>query len=363
MQLSINQKNLQSALRTVERVVAKNISLPILGMVLLKTEHGQLRITATNLELGIHYWVSARIDQAGEVAVPARIFTEFISQIHDEKLTIQTEQQVVLVSSDHYQGRILGLETKEFPLIPKIPKTTEITITGQQLSASLAAVLDAVATSEARPELAGVFLRLMAGRAEFAATDSFRLAEKIISLKNEIKQTVIIPRLTALELLRLSEEYGNQIFNLVLTDNQLFVRGENFEFVSRVVDGHYPEYKRVIPEKIISLARIKRTELEHSVKLASIFSSSISDIKLQASDGQLQIEAKNSDRGELNTKISCALKNEPFTIAVNFRYLLDGLRSLPGDNIILQYTGDGSPLVLRAEEDKDQLYLIMPLRN
>ena len=138
--------------------------------------------------------------------------------------------------------------------------------------------------------------------------------------------------------------------------------GADFEFISRLIDGRYPEYKRIIPEKFVSLARVNKNEFERNIRLASVFSSSISDIKLKAEKNVIQLTARNSDRGEIAATLPCVLKDLPFEIAVNYNYLLDGLKIIPTENVIMQFTGDGSPLVLRGEERKDHTYLIMPLR-
>ena len=362
MNIIINQSNLQTALRAVERLVAKNISLPILNTIRLKTETGRLELSATNLEMGINYWVPAKINQAGEVAVPARVFSDFITNIPDEKLAISTDQNIITVSSNRHQTQILGLDSKEFPLMPKTKKTDAITIPGPLLRSAIANVIDCVATSETRPELSGIFINISPKKTEFAATDSFRLAEKIVDFGHTDERSIILPRAAALELMRLSEENGGEL-RLTLAENQIFAHGENFEFVSRLIDGRYPDYKKIIPEKFISLAKVSKNELEINTKLASIFTSSVADIKITAGAGTLQLQAKNSDRGEIVASVACTLKNEPFTVSVNYRYLLDGLKTINSDSVIIQFTGEGSPLVLRASEGKDQTYLIMPLRS
>src|SRR3989344_3033119 len=120
MKIIINRDRLQTAVHSVERVVSKNISLPILSTILFKTEGGKLRLTATNLEIGIHYYVGAKIDEEGVIAVPARVFSEFIGNVQDEKITLSTEGNVLIVNSEHYQTKILGMSGEEFPIIPSV---------------------------------------------------------------------------------------------------------------------------------------------------------------------------------------------------------------------------------------------------
>lgn len=362
MELIINQKKLISAVRTVEKVVSKNISLPILNTILLKTDNGRLKLSATNLEIGINYWIGAKINKSGEVAVPARVFSDFINNVTDEKLSLTSQNNIVSINSDHYKTQILGMETKDFPIVPQIKKEESFKINSQTLKTALISVLDSTALSETRPELSGIYVNILSNRAEFAATDSFRLSEKIINLHDGAKKIFILPRNTAIEIIRIAENIEDDL-NLSVSDNQILVYSDDFEIISRLIDGHYPEYKRVIPEKFVALAKVNKNEFEKSIRMASIFSSSISDIKLKAGKDLMEISAKNSDRGEINADLACEIKNKPFEISVNYHYLLDGLKVLPTEHVILEFTGDGSPLVLRGEGQKDQTYVIMPLRS
>ncbi|MEX1064092.1 MAG: DNA polymerase III subunit beta [Candidatus Paceibacterota bacterium] len=362
MNIIINQKRFLTALRVVEKVVSKNTSLPILNTVLLKTDNGSLKLSATNLEIGINYWIGAKVEKDGEVAVPAKIFSDFISNISDEKIKVTSNKNVVSINSEHYKTQILGMDTKDFPIIPKIKKDNSFKINTQVLKNSLANVLDSTSLSETRPELSGVYVNALSNKIEFAATDSFRLSEKLIPLKEGISKSFIIPRNTVIEIIRTVENMDEDI-NISVSENQIFVHGQDFELISRLIDGRYPEYKKVIPDKFISLVRLEKSEFEKNIRMASVFSSSISDIKLKVSKDTMEISAKNSDRGEITSHMSCDLKSSPFEILVNYHYLLDGLKTIPTGNVIMEFTGDGSPLVIKPEEKKDQTYVIMPLRN
>ena len=362
MELIANKSRLQTGVRTVERIVSRNVSLPILNTILLKTDNGRLKLSATNLELGINYWIGAKINEEGEVAVPAKVFSDFIGSINDEKISLSSAKNIITISSEHYKTQILGMETRDFPIMPKVKKEISFKINTASLKTALISVLDSASVSETRPELSGINISISNKRAEFAATDSFRLSEKIINLENGVERSFILPRNTAIEVIRIAENLEGELV-VSVSENQIFIYGDDFEIISRLIDGHYPEYKRVIPEKFIALAKVNKEELEKNVRMASIFSSSIFDIKLKANKESMQIFAKNSDRGEIIANIVCETKNRPFEISVNYHYLLDGLKILPTENVILEFTGDGSPLVLRGENQKDQTYVIMPLRS
>ncbi len=362
MKIIINKNKLQTAVHSVERVVSKNISLPILNTILIKTESGRVKLTATNLEVGIHYFIGAKVEVEGVVAVPARILSEFIGNIQDEKITLSTEGNILLVNSEHYQTRILGMGADEFPLIPILQNTIVFKLDTKILKQALSSVFDATSLLETRPELTGVFVNIERNTIIFAATDSFRLSEFIAPVKTDIEKSFILPRTTALEIIRLASEHEGGI-TIAVSENQVAVRGEDFELVSRLIDGRYPEYRKIIPEKYLEEITVEKQELERSVRMASIFSSSISDLFVKVSKEQIALTAKNSDRGEINAQLSCKGAKTSFGVSVNYRYLLDGLKVLPTNKIILGYTGPGSPLVLMGAEQKNQVYVIMPLRT
>jgi DNA polymerase-3 subunit beta len=362
MNIIVNQKNLSQALRAVEKIVSKNITLPILNSILFRTDNGRLRLSATNLEMGINYWVNAKINQEGEFAVPARIFSDFVANVFDEKLSISSAKNVVLINSEGYKSQILGIDSKDFPIIPKSQDLVKIVANGAAIRNALLSVIESASLSESRPEISGILVNISSEKIEFAATDSFRLAEKRVNQKNEFVKKMILPRMSALEIIRLAE-YSEQDLEISLSDNQVFVKGDDFEFISRLIDGHYPEYKKIIPEKHIALVRVDRDMLERNVRMASVFSSAIADIKLIVGNDLISILAKNSDRGEVVAKVVCKNDNQPFEIALNYNYLLDGLKSISSERVNIFYTGEGSPLVLKGEEDNDLTYVIMPLRN
>ncbi len=363
MIITVNQKNLKNSLSIAEKIVSRNITLPILQNIIIKTENGRLKISSTNLEIGINCWLGAKIEEEGEVAVPARIFSDFINNIQDEKITISSKNNIIDINSENYKTKIIGFSAKDFPIIPKIKEKPLINVSSRELLQIFTTVIDSVSLSEARPELSGVLLSFCQDRIEGAATDSFRLAEKVLSKKvPSFEQNIIIPRSTAQELIRILSVLDEEV-SLTVSENQIFLTTPGIEVISRLVDGSYPDYKKVIPEKHVSKILVDKNELEKNVRLASIFSSHISDIKIQGEEEGLRITAKNPDRGEISSWLKGTLKDEPFSLSVNYRYLLDGLKVMPTEKVIIEFTGEGNPLVLRPEERKDIVYLIMPLRS
>ncbi len=362
MIITSNQKKLSTVIKNAERVISKNNSLPILQTVLLKAEKGGIKVCATNLELGVTYFINAKVIQEGSVAVPAKVFSDFIGNVTDEKVDLKVKGNVLNIDSEKYKTQILCFDIKEFPIIPANKEKNGFKISARELKNSLVSVIDSTALSESRPELSGIYINFGSQKIEFAATDSYRLSEKIIAVKDGITKSIILPRNTAIELIRALSDDDSEVM-ISFSDNQIFVYNNDFEMVSRLIDGRYPDYKRVIPEKFISLARVKKDEFERGIRTASIFSSNISDVKIKVQEESAEIYAKNNDKGEISTVLTCELKNEPFEITANYNYVLDGIKSINTNKVLMQFTGEGSPLVMRPEDSKDFTYIIMPLRG
>lgn len=363
MKITTNLRNLVKALTTVERIVSKNPTLPILSNILLRAENGRLRISATNLEIGINYLLGAKIEEIGEVAIPARIFSDFIKNLEGDKLSLTTKNNILSVNNEKYKTQILGFNPKDFPIIPKIKDDTLFLIPSKILKSAFSMILDSMAISETRPELSGAYVQFNTNKLTVAATDSFRLAEKIVELKHKNDLSFILPRGTIIELIRVLGELNEDI-SVRYGDNQISFCTSNLELVSRLIDGNYPDYKKVIPDKYISRILVKKNDLEKNIRLAGLFSSNIADINLNCDIKVTTITAKNADKGEIQVVVESLLKNEPFSIALNHYYLLDGLKIMPTEHVIIEYTGPGSPLVIKPEHDnKDLTYLIMPLKR
>lgn len=363
MKIIVNQKNLKKGLNIVEKIVSRNPSLPILNNILIKTENGRLKISATNLEVGISYFIGAKIDEIGEIAVPARILSDFINNSSDEKISLVSKNNILQIISDKYKTQILGFDTKNFPIIPKIKDILLCNLPIAPLKNSLLSVFDSMALSETRPELAGVYIKFNNKNIVFASTDSFRLTEKIIDFKTDKLIDLILPRNTIAELIRVLGDLEGDI-NVYIKDSQISFINNDFELVSRMIDGNYPDYKKIIPEKFISKVLIDKDSFEKNIRLAGLFSSNISDIKLNCINDKIIITSKNSDKGDIEIHADSILKNEPFEISINYQYLLDGLKKIPTAKAVVEFTGAGSPLVLRpAEDKKDLTYLIMPFRK
>lgn len=230
----------------------------------------------------------------------------------------------------------------------------------------MSSVFDSVSLSQTRPELGGVFVNFNKSKIYFASTDSFRLTEKIVNLNCNKQISVIIPRNTVAELIRILSDYEKDI-SINIEENQIQFSSEDFEVISRLIDGRYPDYQKVIPTRSLSQIFFNKEDFNSNIRLAGLFSSNINDIGLRVDRKEVVVFSKNTDRGEFNSRVKNSLNNQidgPFEVLLNYNYLIDGLKNIPSEEIIFEYTGEGAPVILKPKDkDLSFTYLIMPLKT
>ncbi|MDF1498159.1 MAG: DNA polymerase III subunit beta [Patescibacteria group bacterium] len=378
MKFICTQANLNKALNIVSRIINKNSTLPILNNVLLKTEKGRLKLTSTNLEIGINYWVGGKVEENGEITVPTKLFSNFISNLPDGNVEIKLRDDVLNVKCNGYKTNIKGLDAKEYPLTPKIEVKPIFKIKSNEFKKALTQVLPAISNSESRVEITGVFMKLEdlnKNKITIVTTDSYRLAEKVIYLEGanvnkEFKNilgnvnSIIIPKDTVQELARNLED-DEELLEVTISENQILFSFGNANMISRLIEGKYPDYKQIIPDKFESIITINKNGIIKGIKVASLFSNiSNNSIELKLSEGSksLEISAETSDIGNNNTKLSAENINKNLNISYNYKFLIDGFSGLDGDEVLLQVNNETLPTVLVSATDKDFIYVIMPTR-
>jgi DNA polymerase-3 subunit beta len=362
MEVTVKRSHLTRAAVFTEQVTAKNAALPILSNILFSAGGGKLRLSATNLELGVSVELSAKTSGEGRVAVPGKTFADLVRAAQTEVVTFSVQKNNLTAQAGAYHTQLLCFDPAEYPIIPTITGGVVFSIDAALLGRILASIADSIASSESRPELAGAYLRVHEGTITVAATDSFRLAEAVAPITESVSTAVIIPRATVSQLLRVLPDMDGEV-RVRVADNQAVFSCDGVEVISRLIDGKYPDYRKVIPEQSASRVLVARAELENAIRGAALFSSSIFDVKLACTESDLSVSAKNASKGEGSAAISATLKGEPFDIAMNHHYLADGLKTVSSDRVVLEYTGKGSPFVVRApEKDSGSVYIIMPLR-
>ncbi|PIP17308.1 MAG: DNA polymerase III subunit beta [Candidatus Portnoybacteria bacterium CG23_combo_of_CG06-09_8_20_14_all_37_13] len=365
MQIICLQEKLKQSLNITERIIGRNLTLPILNNILINVENNKLKISSTNLEIGINYWLTGKVIQGGSITVPARLISDLISNLPNKKIELKVKNNLLELKCDKFKAVLNGLSANDFPIIPKIKEKPIIKINGAILRNSLAQVVEMVSSSESRPEISGVYMKFDKNLIKLAATDSFRLAEKNIEIKNNQSlrgQTVIIPQRTIQEIIRILSDKESEV-EIVLSTGQILFNMEDVQVISRLIEGKYPDYQQIIPSDFKTEAITNREELINNVKLASLFSGKINNVKLAVNPQKsiLEITAKDIDIGENNSQIETKIIGNAIEVVFNYRYLLDGLNNIFSDKVILGFNTKTNPIVLKPIGDNSYTYLVMPI--
>lgn len=373
MKLICLQENLKRGLNIVEKIIGKNSTLPILNNILLQTQQNYLKLSSTNLEIGINCWIPVKVEKEGGIAVPIKILSGFISNLPSEKVSLETKNLILSIKLLNYKAIINSESPKDFPIIPKITGLTIFNLTNEVFKKSLNQIIISASIVENRPEINGVFINITKKKIIIAATDSFRLSEKTIYLNQDLNQDLsfILPFRSAQELLRILSE-GTGDLGAILGKNQILfsIDGGNtgepkIELISRLIDGNFPDYKQLIPKNFKTKVIMRKVDLLNAVKIGSVFSGRINDIKFNISSGgeEIQISAKNFESGENISKVKADVSGDDLEITFNYRYIIDGLNSMVSDNIFLGFNGSSQPALIKPIDDKDYSYIVMPIRN
>jgi len=383
MKLQSLSENFKRGVLTAEKIIGKNLTLPILSNILIETERGRLRVLATNLEIGVVCLLRARVEKEGRIAVPGRVIGSYLANLPDEaKLNIEVKNQTLYLASEGGHAMIKGVDSKDFPIIPKPQSSPLLEVDSQIFQESVTKVAPCAALTETRQELTGVFFGLEKSQLILAATDSFRLAESIISLaKEDVKdeyqkfisknQSVIVPARTLQEVARsITAESGKM--KIYISESQIFFEVGDILFVSRLIDGKYPEYKQVVPKEFSSSIFVGRDDLMRAVRTASIFSDTKSrEVRLVAKEkeGKLKMESQSVETGENVTEVACELRVKgESAIAFNNRYLIDALNSLLSETVYMGFNDSFGPVIFREVQNKNKLndnylHIVMPIRS
>ncbi len=376
MKISGLQENLKQGLFIVSHVAGKNINLPILNNVMLEVKNGDIKLIATDLEMGVVSKIRGKIEAEGAFTVDSKIITDYIGLLPNKKVAIRHEDKNLLVECENYRTKIKGQSAEEFPLIPSVDKKTYYSIEAQELKQALAQVLFAVSTSDSRIELTGVLFKFSNNSVTLATTDSYRLAEKSINVKantdSKEKQNVIVPAKTLSELLRIltgikdNEDSSANEIKCYIADNQiLFIAGAT-ELISRLIEGQYPDYQQIIPATSKTKAVVNRSEFVRAVKAASLFSKAgINDINLDfpAGKNKLIITSTSGQTGENITELAANVSGNDNGVVVNYRYLLDGLNNIGTEDVKIKVVDSNTPCALEPEGKSAYTYIIMPIKQ
>lgn len=363
MKLQATQENLAKALNSVARIASGRNTLPILSNVLLKTTGNRLSVSATNLDIAITHFVGSKIANEGAITVPARLMQDFISSLPPGVINLELEDYKLHVSTEKYKSTINGVPADEFPIMPAITKGRSWKVPVKEFKKALQQVIIAASNDEARPTLTGIHIYTLSGKLYMAATDSYRLAEKTLNPTKE-ETNLLVPASAMQDLLRIISDYEDDI-TIENDDQQVLFKAGDIELVARLIEGQYPDYRKLIPQKFTTTATLNRADFLNITKVSSLFArESAGSVTIEVDDKakQVSIRAVASQLGE-NTANAEAKISGNGQITLNSRYLLDGLQAIPGEEIMFGFNGKLEPSVIKDPKTNDYLHIIMPLKS
>jgi len=363
MKLQVTQENLAKALNTVARVANTRGTLPILSNVLLKTSNNRLSIAATNLDIAITHFIGSKIEQEGAITVPARLMQDFISNLPDGVLKLKLDANKLHISTDQYNSTINGISAEDFPVVPAISGGSSATLPAAEFKKALSKVVLAASSDDARPVLTGVYFHSSAGEIIVAATDSYRLAENKLG-KNKDEINFLVPATAANDLLRI---IGDSDKEVVIThdDQQVQFQVGDITLVARLIEGNYPDYRKLIPTKFATTAKLSKSDFINITKVSSLFareSAGSITIRVEEEEKLVSINAVASQLGENTAKANAEIKGSG-EVTLNSRYLIDALNAFSADEVEFCFNGKLEPCILRSATEPNYLHLIMPLRS
>jgi len=372
MKIEILKDNLKRGLEIVEKIAKKNLTLPVLSNVLLSCEGNFLRLDTTNLETSISWWVLAKIEEGGKIAIPAAFFSNLINLLKEERIHLRSQGKNLILETKNQTTQIQGIDPEEFPIIPKIEKEEIVRISNQKLLEALGQIIEIPSISQIRPEISGIYFSFKKDLLKIVGTDSFRLAEKTIGLKGKIKKEVsfILPQDAVRELINiLSREEGYVVIyfspNQILFEN---IKEETshtqVQILSRLIEGEYPKYQEIIPKKYKTQIISKKDDLQNQLKQAGLFSGKISEVKLavQPEDNRLKIYSESPEIGKNEAYLPVKIKGEAIEISFNYKFLILGLQNIRSSEVIFELNGEEGPGVLKPVGDESYIYISMPIK-
>lgn len=365
MDLQVLQVNLLRALVRASRIVPSKPQLPIIQHVLLTTEAGRLKITATNLETTETLLVGAKVNKEGGICVPSRLISEYVSSLPQDTIVLSVVDGALQVQCAGYTATIPGVSASEYPLIPQETLKQPIQMEKSQVIKNLNRVVFSAATDEGRPVLTGVRIVENGTEMVFAATDGYRLSVKKQAIESTQGLDLLVPSRAIAEVLKIAAE-EKETETILLSrqkDNQLlFVIGD-IEIRTRLIDGEYPNYNRIIPQKYNTRVQFDRESLLRAVRSASIFArDSANIIRLHIQEQQVVVSANTPQVGEDQIVVETKVEGEGGEMAFNSKYLLDFLSTIQEEVLLFEMTGSLNPGVFKLLNDETYLHIIMPVR-
>ncbi len=365
MKLECSIEKIKSALNNVERMTGKNLTLPVLGSILWVAKGNTLTLRSTNLSIGIEISIPSKVENEGTLAIRGDVLTSLFSVlVSDSNISFEQKENTLFVKTKTSKITLKTIPYEDFPTLPTVVGD-EYIISSKSLYDGLKAVSYSAAITEIKPEIGSVYIYPDGDYLVFVATDSFRLAEKRIKVKQNFSfDGVLLPFKNVQEIIKVIENSSDSI-GFIISKNQAVFKLPGVYITSRVVDGTFPDYKQIIPKNPTTTAIILKQDFLSALKVSNVLSDNFNQITISVNPSKKEciLESKNNDIGENSTSISAALTGVDVTLNFNYKYILDSFQSINSDSISLEFYGANKPMILKGIGDSTFLYVVMPMNR
>jgi DNA polymerase-3 subunit beta len=378
MNFTILTKELKKGIGFTEKITGRNLTLPILDNVLIEALPNFLKISSTDLELGIQWWGLCKTEKEGSIAVPAKLLNQVAGTLSEEKINIKEKNNTLIIEGKNYKTQIKGVSADDFPIIPNFSKDLFIEINAGKLKEGLMGVVNIASVSQIRPEISGVYFSFEKDLVKIVATDSFRLAEKVLSFggkggyKNTFKNPVsfILPQKAAKELINILNETEKDI-KIYTSESQVlfetFLTGVDhpeINLISRQIEGEYPSYQEIIPKEAKTKIILNKDEFTKQIKTAGIFGGRTNEVvlKIDPKEKEIEVYSQDSEMGESNLSVPAKIEGAEVKISFNWKFILEGLENMKSSEVSFEMQGNDGPSVIKPIGDSSYLYVVMPIK-
>lgn len=369
------QENLKSAVNLTSHFVSSKAQLPILGNILLKADKTKLTLSATNLETSIQTSIGAKIEREGEITINGKTFNDVISNLSSGSIELEVDKEQIKITTGKFKSNILGANSSDFPILPVATNKNSFTLKSSELLNSLTKVLFAVSQDETRPILTGVLFIFNKKMLSLVATDGFRLSE--VKLKGEVDipdLKIIIPKTVLYELTKISTDSEKIEVSFDKETNQIIFTVGDTTLSSRIIEGDFPDYEKIIPTNQIATINVDKSELEKSIKLASVFardSGKIIKIRIDPSEDEaskLIITAESSASGNQETSLEIrreeeGVSDQEINIMFNYSFIEEVLKTITDDEVKIIIAPDNKASKFLDSKSTNFLHIIMPIKT
>lgn len=373
MKLSVLQENLAKGLSIVTKAVDSRPNLPVLANVLMETENARLRLAATNLEMSITCWIGAKIDQPGAITLPAKTFSELVSNLSQEKVDLQLDSatHTMHVRCGTTKSNIKGIDADEYPPIlhGEVP---DVVIPAKTLREMINQTVFAAAKEDNRPILTGIYTQLDGQILTMAAADGYRLAVRTTEIEERFVPPVemVIPARTMAEVARIISDDDSEVsISLPGKRDLVTFHLRDVDISSQLLEGKFPDFTAIIPRSYVTSTVMYTTDLLRACQRAEIFARDsaysgriyVKPAKGPGEPGEVMVVGKSAERGDNEGMLDASVEGEPLDVSFNIKYLIEVLRVINEERVVFQSNGASNPGVIRPENRDDFIHVIMPM--